>query len=525
VCTGRIAPPNRMRSASVLVAVLCLLTLAGSRSSYAVDAVDLAVEAFAAGGAAVGIPISESEKNFVKPLVRCVADGKPVIDCTKEAVIAQLPKESQDLARCVSGGQNIAQCVQNEAFKRLPAQSQELAKCVAGGTDVTECGKKFATSQAEKAAFGTIEKLKGDAKDKFKEATGPLQNIINVVDGIAREDWEKVIANGGKAVAKYVVKTVITSLLTPATTYLLGPIIDTLIDNRIDLVTDLLKALRAGDEAAIAGIVAEAYLTSYVEIPCSLIPAGAVKEAICGTLGKIIGAVGDAVGSITGAVLGAIGDALDFIGITDLFDAIGSLFSGKDDDCGGPKEYYANNILMCYNRGAYLKSTDPAAYDQLESWVYGTCRQHFIRCHSSEDVTRICQPLRDMFHVHAQTLEQALKETAAIQVRARRAQLEANRSRVCSPHYYQGEADSFVNDCENALKKRFPLTGDAASPTCRPDPKRCEGMFSCSTPTAWQAACRKAADGDLKRATATICVGAGKCFAIDAPPKDEIYLR
>ena len=245
-----------IRRASVLVAVLCLVTFAGSRSSYAVDAVDLAVEAFVAGGAAVGIPISESEKSFVKPLVRCVADGKPVIDCTKEAVIAQLPKESQDLARCVSSGQNVAQCVQNEAFKRLPAQSQELAKCVAGGTDVTECGKKFATSQAEKAVFGTIDKLKGDAKDKFKEATGPLQNIINVVDGIAREDWEKVIANGGKAVAKYVVKTVITSL--DCLRLPCGPDhrhADRQSDRSRHL--DPTKALREGDTAAIARIVAE----------------------------------------------------------------------------------------------------------------------------------------------------------------------------------------------------------------------------------------------------------------------------
>ena len=266
-------PPGRacglpiIRRASVLVAVLCLVTLAGSRSSYAVDAVDLAVEAFAAGGAAVGIPISGSEEfRQAAGSMRRRRQARHRLH-EREQSLPSFRRNRRNLARCVSSGQNVAQCVQNEAFKRLPAQSQELAKCVAGGTDVTECGKKFATSHAEKAVFGTIDKLKGDAKDKFKEATGPLQNIINVVDGIAREGLGEGHRQWRKAVAKYVVKTVITSLLTPATTYLAGPIIDTLIDNRIDLVTDLIKALPEGDTAAIAGVVAEAYVTSYVENP------------------------------------------------------------------------------------------------------------------------------------------------------------------------------------------------------------------------------------------------------------------
>src|SRR5262245_19869770 len=149
------------RRTSLCLAMVSLAAVVSPRSSYAVDAtVDLAVEAFAAGGAAVGIPITPSEKSLVKPLVQCVADGKPVIDCTKEAIIQQLPPEAQGFAKCVSGGKKVETCSQEAIIGNLPPQTRELTACVVTGTDVTECGKRFATTQAEKAAFATIEKLK-----------------------------------------------------------------------------------------------------------------------------------------------------------------------------------------------------------------------------------------------------------------------------------------------------------------------------------------------------------------------------
>ena len=374
-----------VRRASLGLALLGLASVLCPRPGHAIDAVDLAVDAFVVGGAAVGIPISPSEVKLVKPLVKCIAvEGKSPIDCTKRAIIEQLPEASRGLATCITGGTSVADCAQAEAFKRLPPQSQELAKCVAGGTDVAECGKKFATTQAEKAAFSTIDKLKGDAKDKFKDATSPLQNIVDTVDGIVREDWEKVLKSGGKAVAKYTIKAVISSLTTQVGSILTGPIIDTVVDNRIDLVADLIKAARTGNLAELGRIIAEFYLVMHVEIPCALIPAGAVKEAICGTVGKIIGAVGKGVG----AVLGAIGDALDFLG--GLAEDFIGLFDGKDDDCGTAQQYYANNFVTCYHRAAYIKGTDPAGYGSFEEYVYQTCRNHFKRCTTAEKATRVC---------------------------------------------------------------------------------------------------------------------------------------
>jgi len=512
-----------LRQFALFIAALCLGAMLVSRTSQAVDAVDLAVDAFAAGGAAAGIPITEGEKKFVKPLVRCIADGKPVVDCTKEAVIAQLPAETRTLVDCITGGKNVAQCAENEVIKRLPPQSRELANCIASGTNVAECGQKFATTQAEKAVFETVNKYKLDSQDKFKEATSGIQNIVNVVDGIVREDWQKVLENGGKAVAKYVVKAVLTTFLTSATTYVLGPVVDTIIDNRFDLVKDLVNALQSGDFAALPRILGEAYLTSYVEVACALIPAGAVKEAICGTLGKVIGALGGVVGDIAGAVVGVIEDILGFAG--GLFEGIGKGLAGKDSNCGRPQDYYATNTLMCYNRAAYLKTVDPAQFDSFENDVYHRCRRHFIRCEFSETVTRICEPMRNLFKKHTQDLHAALNESANAYARSRQSYMEANRSRICSPQFFEGELNNFINGCEGALKKSYPLNGDAMAPDCKPDPKRCAGVFGCSTASAQQAACRSAADGDMKRTTAEVCKGAGKCFMIETAPKNEIYLR
>jgi hypothetical protein len=505
----------RILKRSFLFIALCLAFAIAPRSSYALDAVDITIEAFAVGGAAIGIPITDSEKKLLKPLLSCIVDGEPVVNCGKKAIVQQLPPESQKLVGCIVDGKNVAQCAKDEALSHLPPNSQQLANCVATRADITECGK-FAATEAEKAAFTAAEAL------KVGEATGPIQNIINTVDAIAREDWQKVLENGGKAVAKYVINTVITGLL-PGAGVAIAPVVNAVVDFQFNLVVDLLNAIKANDWAAIARIGTEAYLGYGKEVVCSVIPAGAVKEAICGTLGKVISALGKTAGAIVGPVIDVIKDILGAFG--SVFEDIGKIFSGKASNCGKPEQYYSNNFLLCYNRGAYIKLSDPAKFDQFEGDVYLRCRQHFIKCETSATVTRICEPLRNLFRNHTADLEKALKESAAAYARSRRPYVEANRSRICSPHYYQSEADNFLNGCENALKKTYPLIGDATSPDCRPDPKRCAGMFVCSTPSAHQVACQRAANGALKRTTAEVCVGAGQCFKIDTPQKDELYLR
>ena len=493
------------------------------------DAVDIAVDAFVAGGAAAGVPVTPSEANLLKPLVRCVAvDGKGIPECAKEMVIQQLPAETQGMVRCITGGTSPDACAKQEVFSRLPPQSQDLAKCIAGGSNVADCGRQFATTQAEKAAFELVDKFKAGAKDTAErlggQATGGIENIINTVDGIIHEDWQKVLENGGKAVAKYVVKEVISTFLTQGTTFVIGPVVDTIIDNRFDLVKDLVNALQAHDYAQLPRILGEAYVASYFEVACALIPAGAVKEAICGTLGKVIAAAGKVVGKVAGAVLGLIKDALGAIG--GFFESVGKFLSGKDSNCGSPEEYYANNILICYNRAAYLKAADPGQFGALEGSVYDRCRKNFIRCEYSDTVTRICDPMRTLFNQHVDELYAALNESANAYARSRQSYMEAQRSRICSPQFAGGEVDNFVNGCENSLKKSYPLNGDALSQDCKPDPKRCSGLLFCDTASAQQAACKAAVDnGDWKRTTAEVCKGAGKCFPIETPKSDEIYLK
>jgi hypothetical protein len=508
----------RILKRSFLFIALCLAFAIAPRSSYALDAVDITIDAFAVGGAAIGIPITDSEKKLLKPLLSCIVDGEPVVNCGKKAIIQQLPPESQKLVGCIVDGKNVAQCAKDEALSHLPPNSQQLANCVATRADITECGK-IAATEAEKAAFTAAEAL------KVGEATGPIQNIINTVDAIAREDWQKVLENGGKAVAKYVINAVITALL-PGAGVVIAPVVNAVVDFQFNLVVDLINAIKANDWAAIARIGTEAYLGYGKEVVCSVIPAGAVKEAICGTLGKVISALGKTAGAITGVVLDAIGDILKFTGISDIFKGIGKIFGlGKDDNCGTAEQYYADRFLICYNKGAYLNYNDPDGFDKFANSLWDPCFQHFYRCHDKQPSRDICHAMVRQFREHAETLQAAMIESARGYAKSRRSYVEANRSRICSPHYYQSEADNFLNGCENALKKTYPLIGDATSPDCRPDPKRCAGMFVCSTPSAHQVACQRAANGALKRTTAEVCVGAGQCFKIDTPPKDELYLR
>src|SRR4051812_21496634 len=113
---------KRLLAAILLTFVFCVCFLTPARA----DEVDIAVEAFAIGGAAVGVPISASEKAFVKPLVRCISKGRLVIDCTRESLIGTLlqglPAESQRFAGCIASRKPVSACASQEVLSRLPPQ-------------------------------------------------------------------------------------------------------------------------------------------------------------------------------------------------------------------------------------------------------------------------------------------------------------------------------------------------------------------------------------------------------------------
>ncbi|HET9535216.1 MAG TPA: hypothetical protein VFP43_07730, partial [Mesorhizobium sp.] len=448
--------------------------------------VDLAVKAFMAGGAAIGVPITPNEAEIVTPLVQCIADGASIPDCGKSILISKLPKETRDFVTCLTDGRDPGRCTQDQVFRQLPPRARDLAECLARQADAVECGKRFATTEAERAAAGAIDKLRTEVRNPLGEVITPIQNIVRVVDAIAREDWESVALNGGKAVAKYVIRIVLSTLLTQAGSFLAGPVIDTIIESRIDLAINLIGALKARDAPRISEVIVEAYLLSNVEITCALIPEGAVKEAICGAAGKIIGAIGEGAGQVTESLIGAVKDPLSVPG--DLRDLISTTITGKDRNCGPAERVYADNFPICYHRAAYLKITDPKAYPEFDRWLNQTgCRDPFLRCHISKTVTRVCTPLHSMFNRHVDELARALTDTAAIYTRSFIPYME-NNGFACDRDAYQIGIDRFIGECENALQKQIPLFGDGTWGNCRPG----GAQQLWSKETAAKAACSKA---------------------------------
>lgn len=477
---------GRMRRLLLSFVTMGTAALAVADSANAqIDPVEVAVGAFVAGGAAIGVHINKSEAEFLKPLVRCVADGRRVIDCPKNLLIAQLPREAQTFVRCVADGQRVDVCGRSEVFKQLPQDSRRFAECLVQEKDPVECGRKYASSQAERAAVGVIEKMKAETKNGLGEVVTPLQNIVRLVDAIARDDWEQVALNGGKAMSKLVIHAVLSTLLTQAGKYVASPVVDAIVEARADLAIDLIKALKAGDGPRIVTVMAEAYLAANFVVPCSLLPDGAVHEAVCGAASKIIGAVGKAAGAVTEALIDAIKDPLSAPG--DLKDLISRTITGKDKYCGPVERVYAQNLSICYNRAAYLKLTDPAEFARFEEAIIQTgCRNEFRKCNVIDTVDRICNPVRTMFNQHAEQIAQGLTQAAEMYTRTFRSYMDTNGF-ACDRDTYRTGIDRFVGECESALQKQIPLSGDATWANCRPG----GGQFS-ATNTAARVACRKA---------------------------------
>ena len=458
------------RRVALSLVVFCLGIALASRPSHAVDpAVDLAVEAFAAGGMAIGVPIGPTEKAFLKPLVQCAVDGRPVLECGKEAliqtVLGRLPGQSQAFAGCIARGGNVATCASSELINKVPPQARPLVSCVAQGREISDCAREAGTAQlnqAERSALATLGNLRADGRVSLTNSTSSIQNIINVADGIAREDWEKVTINGGKAVAKFVVRTVLTALLSQAGSALAGPVIDALIENRMDLAIDLINALKSRDPGRIARAIVQAYL--YLGLPvvqvCALFPSGAVKEAVCGLMGDILGEIAD--------VGGEVADKAE-----EKYNSIQDFLSGRRDDCGTRWKYYDGNFAFCKHQAAISKNLDPDRYTKMEESLYQGCRAHFHPCakrligSTSDRISDICNPVRDKFRKEVDDLRRSLKDRAAAFARNYRApELKLQHGEDCDARASQ----AFVIDCINALAEDD--QDRMASASCRVDGKK-----------------------------------------------------
>ncbi len=454
--------------------VLWLGLVLAPRTGHAVDpAVDLAVEAFAIGGAAISVPVGKHEKVFLKGLVQCAVDGRPVLECGKEAliqtVLGGLPKESQAFAGCIASGGNVARCASNEMINKLPpGAARTLASCVAQGREVSDCGKQIATAQlteAQRSALATLANVKADAGVSLTRSTSSIQNIINVADGIARGDWEVVIKNGGKVAAKYVIRTVLTALLSQAGTALAGPVIDALVENRMDLAIDLINALKSGDPGRIARATVQAYL--YLSLPvvqaCALFPSGAVKEAVCGFVADILGEIAD----FGGKVVDTAADEGE-----KRYNDIQDFLSGNRDDCGTRWQYYDGHFAFCKYQAAIAKERNHDSYAKMEESLYQGCRAHFHPCakrligSTSDRISDICNPVRDKFRREVDGISGSLKDRVGAFARGyvpQKIQLEHGEN--CETRSSQ----NFIVDCIKALQKQDQDQDLRLSGSCRVD--------------------------------------------------------
>ena len=166
----------------------------------------------------------------------------------------------------------------------------------------------------------------------------------------------------------------------------------------------MIKAAKSKDPVKGGEVVAEYAMSYYLIYDCALIPDGAVKEATCGKLEKIIGDIAGTGGGVVRDILegAGINDFLKASGVTglvdDAFTVVGNALAGrplaKDDPkvCGPADQYYRDNFQQCYNRGAYLEF-DPVGFNNFVGDLNGSCRKNFVRCYSSEETSKICDPM------------------------------------------------------------------------------------------------------------------------------------
>jgi hypothetical protein len=523
------------RRASLLSAAVALALMLQPRIGHANDTTDFVVDAVAAAGGIAGVPIRESEKDFVKQLVGDIASGTRIDVAMKNAVmrplIEQLPAEARAAANCIAGGTSLAQCAarefknapevlqcvadgtalatcaQREAIRQLPQEVRNAADCVTSREKVAECAKGQA-----REIIGKLENAARDEADKkFKAAPSAIQNIMNIVDGYQRKDWAAVLENGGAAFAKVIIQRVLAKLL-PGPTYALAePMISVAVENRIGLAGDLVRAAENGEPATVARVLFEGFLTFQFEMQCSLpIIPQAVRDAVCGPLGDVIRVLGGAVGSFTADVLaliaGAIKDPLGLPGA--VVDILIDPFDGLEKDCGAAEGYYARRFATCYPLAASQKLTSHQEFDKLEGALNLQCRHYFARCFNSTDdkYGKICNPLSNTYKAHAQAMETALRNSAETYKRDLRGYIQSKGAGSCGAGFADLEYEIFISQCGDALSKQMPLGIPVGSnfpenakvmngpndpaPNCtrRPDERN---MLSGSADSVGQIACRQ----------------------------------
>ncbi len=89
------------------------------------------------------------------------------------------------------------------------------------------------------------------------------------------------------------------------------PVIDAVIQSHADALAKVLAGAETGDVHLVGEALTEAYLVDGILVPCAIpaIPSD-VREAVCGSIGKIIHAIAGAGGDATVFVVSLIKDPL-----------------------------------------------------------------------------------------------------------------------------------------------------------------------------------------------------------------------
>lgn len=486
---------------STIVAAVGSLVLLGSlvfptsARANEIDYVSVAIDALQAGGAAVGVFISEDEKRILKPLVHCLAEEEltvaacgtrivtnevvpeaqffanclvtkgDVTGCARDAAIEQLPDDAKGPAKCLIEGRALGVCATNAALSRLEPKQQEALRCLASTRNAAACGIEYARSAASDTFAEAWGKVKGDVGTIGANVEGPIKNIVDVAIGIRENDWPKVLVAGGAAATKIAGRIVLKIYLGGVGDVVFGPAVDAAVDNRIGMVSGLINAAKARDPGAVAEVLVASNLGYAVFVTCAVMRSdfpisGDIANGVCDTLGGAIMLASD----VAGSLVNKIADLIHFDEIVRdieraLHDArLGVLIltGEKSGKCKPVKDAYKDIYGQCYSKQAYLNLTAAPNSKSFPNELHFKCRAHYLNCTFANDdvLEKTCRFLTEQYLVDTAIL------TNSIKPEAERAVWSKLETRGCEdPNLDELEQERLASACRQHLNATFPVTG------------------------------------------------------------------
>ena len=406
-----------------------------------------------------------------QPLAGCIAGGN-VAGCARSLLAGQLknvnlPPDVKQFAECLAGSGNAEKCATDQAIKQLPSEAQPVANCIAQGKNVSDCGKQ-ATSDAQAQAFAALQAMQTDVAGAT--GYGTIHNILQIVRGIREGNWGLVIVGGAPEAAKLVIQAVLNVLLTPALAKLAGPIVNVTVDNDTKFARDVFGALKGPDPAGDIGeIIFEFWLTTYIAAPCALVPSTEafedLKEVTCGNLGKAIQALGSLAHDGWDIAVGVAEDVLKFVGLYEPAKAVlgaavelscdfWSIWPWCHDEappppppvCDAPGAFYAGNYMKCLSRGANAGAAAPLV------GLNKACHGQFDKCGHGD---AICRQMAAAFEGQVGQINNALNQGAVAFTASAEVFMEQAGVRACDTDI----VEQFVSQCMRDLSTIIPLSG------------------------------------------------------------------